>query len=162
MVVYMTAMFINIWERFYCKVTVKTVCIVWEGDFHSYMNIDLLVEYFLMNQYVTQGIVVDKEFRAMKEELQATRDISIPHGMVLSDYTIVTRKKPGTANMLTYIYLLLLIISLLLLHSSTELTCLFIIFLYWNIPFFSRNVHITKHEKNKTSISRIIQLITYL
>jgi len=94
------------------------------------MNIDLLVEYFLMNQYVTQGIVVDKEFRAMKEELQATRDISIPHGMVLSDYTIVTRKKPGTANMLTYIYLLLLIISLLLLHSSTELTCLFIIFLY--------------------------------
>ena len=44
-----------------------------------------------------KGIEIDKEFRAMKEELQEKRKISITHGRVLSDYIIVGKpKKKGT------------------------------------------------------------------
>lgn len=42
-----------------------------------------------------QGIEVDKEFRTMKEELQASRDIQILHGPVLGDYVIKGGKKKG-------------------------------------------------------------------
>lgn len=46
------------------------------------------------------GIEIDKEFRAMKEELQESRNIQIDHGPVLSDYVIVGKPKKKSGKFL--------------------------------------------------------------
>lgn len=62
------------------------------------MHIRWFIKYRSFDDFIIvfeQGVEVDKEFREIKQSLEETKEVSVVHGVVLSDYVIKVKPKKG-------------------------------------------------------------------